>query len=219
MSTWSGHPGRRRGGRRLESVRRTGRGGNCIAAVPVPQESMLAMRSAYGPFLASDWKTPSAMVDRQMLPKQTNRTEMGEDIGMWKEIGRNGIGGAWIRRCCRCVCFTTGTVVGQRAGHDGPERISRVRVRRVNTDDSRVEARQQSRQRQPLDWAANLGPTKRINNLKGKNGKRREWEMFCPRHRPRQLQTFQFCRSAAAASCRSPSGAPASAQTRHSPIN
>lgn len=149
---------------------------------------MLAMRSAYGPFLASDWKTPSAMVDRQMLPKQTNRTEMGEDIGMWKEIGRNGIGGAWIRRCCRCVCFTTGTVVGQRAGHDGPERISRVRVRRVNTDDSRVEARQQSRQRQPLDWAANLGPTKRINNLKGKNGKRREWEMFCPRHRPRQLQ-------------------------------
>lgn len=132
---------------------------------------MLAMRSAYGPFLASDWKTPSAMVDRQMLPKQTNRTEMGEDIGMWKEIGRNGIGGAWIRRCCRCVCFTTGTVVGQRAGHDGPERISRVRVRRVNTDDSRVEARQQNRQRQPLDWAANLGPTKRINNFEGQERK------------------------------------------------
>jgi len=93
VSTWSGHPGRHRGDKRLEIVRREEEE-RYIAAVPVPQESMLEIKSPYGPFLASDWKTPSAMVDRQMLPRQTNRTEMGEDIGLSKEIGRSGIRGS-----------------------------------------------------------------------------------------------------------------------------
>ena len=48
---------------------------------PVPQESILEISSAYGPVLASDWKTPSAIVDLQILPRQTKRTEIGEDIG------------------------------------------------------------------------------------------------------------------------------------------
>jgi hypothetical protein len=30
--------------------------------------------------LAMDWKTPSLMVERQMLPRQTKRTEIGSGI-------------------------------------------------------------------------------------------------------------------------------------------
>jgi hypothetical protein len=44
-------------------------------AAPVPHESILPTRSSYGCFLANDWNTPSAMVDRQMLPRQTKSTE------------------------------------------------------------------------------------------------------------------------------------------------
>ena len=38
------------------------------------------MRPSYGGFLASDWKTPSAMVDRQMFPRQTKSTEIWSGI-------------------------------------------------------------------------------------------------------------------------------------------
>lgn len=44
--------------------------------IPVPQESISATRSLYGSFFAMAWKTPSAMVDLQMLPRQTKRTEI-----------------------------------------------------------------------------------------------------------------------------------------------
>ena len=46
-------------------------------AVPVPQESIFEINPLYGSFLARDWKTPSDMVERHMLPRQTKRTEMG----------------------------------------------------------------------------------------------------------------------------------------------
>jgi len=36
----------------------------------------MSMRSLYGGLRAMDWKMPSAMVDRQMLPRQTKRTEI-----------------------------------------------------------------------------------------------------------------------------------------------
>lgn len=46
--------------------------------VPVPHESTLSTTLQYGEALSlvSDWKTPSAMVDRQMLPRQTKRTDI-----------------------------------------------------------------------------------------------------------------------------------------------
>lgn len=46
----------------------------------MPQESIFPMRPSYGGFLASDWKTPSAMVDRQMFPRQTKSTEIWSGI-------------------------------------------------------------------------------------------------------------------------------------------
>lgn len=46
-----------------------------ITPLPVPQESTLPMRSLYGGFETIDRKTPSAMVDRQMLPRHTNSTD------------------------------------------------------------------------------------------------------------------------------------------------
>lgn len=48
--------------------------------VPVPHESIFAIRPLYSGFLAIDWKTPSAIVERQMLPRQTKRTEIWSDI-------------------------------------------------------------------------------------------------------------------------------------------
>ena len=48
--------------------------------IPVPHESILETRPLYSGFLAIDWKTPSAIVERQMLPRQTKRTEIWSDI-------------------------------------------------------------------------------------------------------------------------------------------
>lgn len=44
------------------------------AGLPVPHESITPTRSAYGSLRAIDWKMPSAIVDRQMLPRHTKRT-------------------------------------------------------------------------------------------------------------------------------------------------
>lgn len=44
--------------------------------VPVPHESIFTIRPLYSGFFAIDWKTPSAIVERQMLPRQTKRTEI-----------------------------------------------------------------------------------------------------------------------------------------------
>lgn len=52
--------------------------------LPVPHESMVPMRSSYGGFLASDWNTPSAIVERQILPRQTKSTEIRSAIAMFE---------------------------------------------------------------------------------------------------------------------------------------
>ena len=46
---------------------------------PVPHESMFEMRGCAGLLVGRvmDWKTPSDIVERQMLPRQTKRTETG----------------------------------------------------------------------------------------------------------------------------------------------
>jgi hypothetical protein len=41
----------------------------------VPQESIVEIKGCEG--AVRDWKTPSAIVERQMFPRQTNRTETG----------------------------------------------------------------------------------------------------------------------------------------------
>lgn len=48
-----------------------------LKSSPVPQESIFETRPLYGSLFAMDWNTPSDMVERQMLPRQTKRTEMG----------------------------------------------------------------------------------------------------------------------------------------------
>lgn len=184
---------------------------------------MLAIKSAYGLFLASDWKTPSAMVDRQMLPRQTNRTEMGEDIGMSKEIGRYGIGGAWVGDVAGAFASRLALSWGRRRGTMGGKGFQGLgcnvstppthasRLANIIINDSHGIG---------LQTSSLLQQTETVTCEKARMERRDEWRsMLCPRHRLRQVQTFQSCRSAAAASCRLRSGAQADAQTHHSPIN
>lgn len=50
------------------------------AYLPVPHESTLDTKPLYGGLPTMDWKTPSAIVDRQMLPRQTKRTDTWSGI-------------------------------------------------------------------------------------------------------------------------------------------
>lgn len=84
-----GHRDLRRRGRHLEKREKVSMGighdrkGTVLLerkGIPVPQESILEIRPLYSGFLAIDWKTPSAIVERQMLPRQTKRTEIDSDI-------------------------------------------------------------------------------------------------------------------------------------------
>jgi len=64
-----------------------GEGGLVSGFSPVPHESIFETRFLYGSFFASDWKTPSAIVDRQMLPRHTKSTETWSGILV---VGREG---------------------------------------------------------------------------------------------------------------------------------
>ena len=108
-----------------------------MATAPVPQESILEISSPYGPFLASDWKTPSAMVDLQMLPRQTKRTEIGGDIGTserdWKKGHQLGTRGSVGGCCWFPLRWMPGDLrscgVPEGACTIKPDKVSRVRVR------------------------------------------------------------------------------------------
>jgi hypothetical protein len=66
----------------------------------VPQESIFPMRPLYCGSLTMCRKMPSAMVERQMLPRQTKRTDTGSDISLvlvrlcnCHEVGKTAVGG------------------------------------------------------------------------------------------------------------------------------